>query len=191
MSHLSVWADRLGVPMLVGVNNYDHRPGGLAKYNSAVLYEPKGLAPRFYHKIHLVPFGEYVPLIKTFPWLTALTPYHGETVPSLNFGPGPAWFDVGPYRFAAAICFEDTVPQVVRRSVPSRRLTSPARRGGAGGPHHRVRRRRSAHGSLALGRPGLVSADSGRHHAPVESVPPLDLGPPGSTAPRQDQRDRP
>ena len=54
-------------------------------------------------------------MIETFPWLTAFTPYHGTHVPSLSFGRGPVWIDLGPYRLAAAICFEDTVPQVVRR----------------------------------------------------------------------------
>jgi apolipoprotein N-acyltransferase len=56
-----------------------------------------------------------VPLVVTFPWLTVLTPYRGEYVPSLAFGAGPRWLELGPYRFAAAICFEDTVPQVARR----------------------------------------------------------------------------
>ena len=68
-----------------------------------------------YHKLHLVPFGEYVPLIETFPWLTVLTPYRNGYVPSLNFGREPNSLAIGPYRIAAAICFEDTVPHVVRR----------------------------------------------------------------------------
>jgi len=113
--HLRDWSDRLGLPMLVGSITYDHSAAGLSRYNSAILFQPGGKAPQFVHKIHLVPFGEYVPLVETFPWLTALTPYHGAHVPSLGFGPGPAWLDLGPYRLAAAICFEDTVPQVVRR----------------------------------------------------------------------------
>jgi apolipoprotein N-acyltransferase len=36
-------------------------------------------------------------------------------IPSISFGAEPAWFRFGPYRLAAAICFEDTVPHVVRR----------------------------------------------------------------------------
>jgi apolipoprotein N-acyltransferase len=46
-----------------------------------------------------------------------LTPYHGPDaiIPSMSFGVEPAWFRLGRYRLAAAICFEDTVPQVVRR----------------------------------------------------------------------------
>ncbi len=109
------WADALGIPMVVGSITYDFRPGGLNRYNSAILFEPGRPSVRSYHKLHLVPFGEYVPLIATFPWLTALTPYRNGHVPSLAFGGQPDWFDVGKYRYATAICFEDTVPQVTRR----------------------------------------------------------------------------
>jgi apolipoprotein N-acyltransferase len=114
---LHMWTDQLKIPMMVGSLTYDFHRDGLSKYNSAILFQPGAAAIQSYHKLHLVPFGEYVPLIETFPWLTALTPYHGPDaiVPSLNFGRSPVWFTLGPYRLAVAICFEDTVPQVVRR----------------------------------------------------------------------------
>ena len=114
-AELQGWTDLVGVPMLVGSLTYDHRPGGLLKFNSAILFQPGSRSPQFANKMHLVPFGEYVPLIETFPWLTALTPYHGTHIPSLDRGRAPVWLTLGPYRLAAAICFEDTVPQVVRR----------------------------------------------------------------------------
>ena len=116
-SELFGWADKFNIPMMVGATTYDFRPGGLNRYNSAILVEPGRRAAKVqsYHKLHLVPFGEYVPLISTFPWLTALTPYRNGHVPSLNFGGGASWFDQDKYRYATAICFEDTVPQVTRR----------------------------------------------------------------------------
>ncbi len=113
--HLHGWTDELKVPMLVGALTYDFHPDGFAKYNAAILFEPGVTTVQSYYKIHLVPFGEYVPLVQTFPWLTALTPYRGGQVPSLAFGREPSAFHLGPYRFATAICFEDTVPQAVRR----------------------------------------------------------------------------
>jgi apolipoprotein N-acyltransferase len=114
---LHSWTDQIKVPMMVGSLTYDFHRDGLSKFNSAILFEPGIATVQSYHKLHLVPFGEYVPLIETFPWLTALTPYHGAgaVVPSLSFGRMPTWFTLGPYRLAVAICFEDTVPQVVRR----------------------------------------------------------------------------
>jgi apolipoprotein N-acyltransferase len=101
--------------MLVGSLTFDHRPSGYSRYNSALLFQPGSATVQAAFKLHLVPFGEYVPLIETFPWLTALTPYHGTHIPSLDPGTDPVWLSLGPYRVVTAICFEDTVPQVVRR----------------------------------------------------------------------------
>jgi apolipoprotein N-acyltransferase len=113
--HLHALTDSTGVPMLVGAVYYDHRPDGLSKYNSAILFEPMAKAVRFYHKIHLVPFGEYIPFLESMPWLTVFTPYRNGYVPTLNFGHEAGSLPLGSYRMAVAICFEDTVPHVVRR----------------------------------------------------------------------------
>jgi len=113
--HLRGLAAAARVPMLVGTTYYDHRPGGLRKYNSAVLFEPLVQSIQAYHKIHLVPFGEYVPFLEAFPWLTVLTPYRNGHIPSLAFGQEAKLIQLGPYQLAVAICFEDSVPHVVRR----------------------------------------------------------------------------
>ena len=111
--------------MLIGIIRYDHRipeiptgPGatGLRRFNAAILFEPNRQALGFYHKMHLVPFGEYFPLIETLPWLRALTPFRNEKPQSLNFGEAPISLPLGPYRLAVSICFEDTIPHVIRRS---------------------------------------------------------------------------
>jgi apolipoprotein N-acyltransferase len=114
-AHLHEWVNAMQIPMVVGSTTYSFQPGRLDKYNSAILFEPGKSSIQSYHKLHLVPFGEYVPLLQTFPWLVALTPYRNGHIPSLTFGGTPAWFEEGKYRYATAICFEDTVPQVTRR----------------------------------------------------------------------------
>jgi apolipoprotein N-acyltransferase len=113
--HLHALCDSVGIPMLVGALYYDHRPGGFSKYNSALLFEPTVEAIQAYHKIHLVPFGEFIPFLDTMPWLTIFTPYRNGYVPMLTFGQDPIVLSLGPYRMAIGICFEDTVPHVIRR----------------------------------------------------------------------------
>jgi apolipoprotein N-acyltransferase len=112
--NLHAWTDLVGVPMLVGSLFYDHQPRALDRYNSCILFEPKIGSIRFYHKMHLVPFGEYVPLIQSLPWLEKLTPYR-DKVPSLSFGREARILPLGSYRLAASICFEDTIPQAIGR----------------------------------------------------------------------------
>ena len=103
-----------GIPMMVGSSITEFKSTGFSRFNAAILLQ-KGSPAQIYRKLHLVPFGEYVPLLETFPWLIRLTPYRDTKVRFLDHGPGPSWFEFGPYRLAAAICFEDTLPHEVRR----------------------------------------------------------------------------
>ncbi|AMV39936.1 apolipoprotein N-acyltransferase [Planctomyces sp. SH-PL62] len=113
--YLHATTDALGVPMIVGSLRYDHGLGGLHKFNGALLYQPGSAAVQSYDKIQLVPFGEYIPLLEALPWLTVFTPYHDGYVPSLTFGRETKALDVGGHRIAVGICFEDTVPHLIRR----------------------------------------------------------------------------
>jgi apolipoprotein N-acyltransferase len=101
-----------GVPMLIGSAVTDHQPDRIHRYNTALLFQPSRPGYEFYHKMHLVPFGEFIPLIDVLPWLSALTPYR-DKIPDLSSGREPRIFEVGPYRIASVICFEDTIPQVM------------------------------------------------------------------------------
>lgn len=109
-------------------------------FNAAVLLDSGGHY-EIYHKMHLVPFGEYVPFRETFPLFAWVV---GDQVPSdflagdepivMNAVPRPVPMAVDfpplfrvshlfpalkserdPVRIAPLICFEDTVGEVVRK----------------------------------------------------------------------------
>jgi apolipoprotein N-acyltransferase len=82
-------------------------------FNGAILVRPDGSLGEIYHKIHLVPFGEYVPLRKIFPFMKWLTPIDGSFERGRDF----TVFHAGDLRFGAVICFEDTVPDLYRHFV--------------------------------------------------------------------------
>ena len=113
--YLQRWVNAIRTPMLLGAISYHYREGRLDRYNSAVLVAPDRKGVQSYHKLHLVPFGEYVPLIDMMPWLAALTPYSPDNLPNLAFGTDAVGFTLGKYTYATVICFEDTVPRVARR----------------------------------------------------------------------------
>jgi apolipoprotein N-acyltransferase len=100
------------VPFLVGAET--RRDGGefRRRYNTALLLLPDGRVAATYDKMHLVPFGEYLPLKDVFPWLIKLTPYDYDY--TVTPGTRATVFPLGRWRFAVAICFEDTVPEVPR-----------------------------------------------------------------------------
>ncbi|MDQ2868348.1 MAG: apolipoprotein N-acyltransferase [Verrucomicrobiota bacterium] len=85
-------------------------------YNAAMLFAPD--APvQLYHKIHLVPFGEYVPLRHSFPLFATIA---GDQVPEdFNFGTDYTVFQLSGdrARVAPLICFEDTVGELARQFV--------------------------------------------------------------------------
>jgi len=86
--------------------------------NSAMMFSPGGQYMGRYDKMHLVPFGEYIPLEDWFPVLAWLTPIRR----SIRAGESPVIFELpargssdAAARFGAVICYEDVVPSLVRR----------------------------------------------------------------------------
>ncbi len=81
--------------------------------NSAYLISPDSEHVSQYDKMHLVPFGEYVP----FPeWLFFIKKWVQGLA---DFSPGveAVVFEVGQARIGTAICFELIFPEIVRRFV--------------------------------------------------------------------------
>jgi apolipoprotein N-acyltransferase len=96
-------------------------------FNSAVLISPEGEVVDRYDKIHLVPFGEYVPFSNKFPILHNLVLGElGEFTPGNEFKIFEL-FKAKPRtdvrglalnsRFGVLICFEDIFSELARRFV--------------------------------------------------------------------------
>ena len=113
-----------GAPLLTGTLETERTaktrsaPEGLFFYNAAWLFSASGEAMGRYRKQHLVPFGEYIPLDKTFPFLQRLAPTGVSCSPGLEPGilhvtrAAGEVLSLGPL-----ICFEDTVPALSRAAV--------------------------------------------------------------------------
>lgn len=79
-------------------------------YNSAFLIAPgRGIVGR-YAKVHLVPFGEFVPVRRWLPFLERYKVTSHDTAS----GPGYDAIDAGRFRIGTAICFESIFPEVSR-----------------------------------------------------------------------------
>jgi len=103
------------IPLLLGVVIREDR----RYFNSAVLIEPDKRAPQRYDKLHLVPFGEYIPLKKIFRFLETVYPI-GDFTPGKDytlFSLTSKELDVSESKFSVLICFEDIFPEISRRFV--------------------------------------------------------------------------
>jgi apolipoprotein N-acyltransferase len=107
-----------GAALMIGLEAVVARKDRLRLYNSAAFIRPDlGYIGR-YDKIHRVIFGEYIPLKDIFPWLADLTPFGAGF--GIDAGDETAVFEYGQWRFVPLICFEDTVPRLVRRMAAHR-----------------------------------------------------------------------
>ena len=99
-----------GTPLLSGVMARNFSESKI--YNSAVLINNRGELKDRYDKRHLVMFGEYIPLGKTFPFLEEMAP-----MMSVEFGEEFKAYQINDFIIAPSICFETTVPHLIRRQV--------------------------------------------------------------------------
>jgi apolipoprotein N-acyltransferase len=108
------------VPFLIGNDDARKEPPHNPEddfrvdYNAALLFE-KGELKKWYRKIHLVPFTEYFPYEKQFPWI-----YRALKNADTHFwekGSEATVFSLPGFSFSTPICFEDTFGYLSREFV--------------------------------------------------------------------------
>ncbi|OLD64711.1 MAG: apolipoprotein N-acyltransferase [Acidobacteria bacterium 13_1_40CM_2_68_5] len=112
VSFLGELARTLDVDLIVGSVDYAPRAGGLRAFNAAFVIGPDGVLGASYDKVHLVPFGEYVPLGRLLFFVDRLVQGAiADFTPGERFEPLPTRAG----RAATFICYEAIFPELVRR----------------------------------------------------------------------------
>ncbi|OLC44981.1 MAG: apolipoprotein N-acyltransferase [Acidobacteria bacterium 13_1_40CM_65_14] len=106
------------VTILFGSDQVDWRVEGNKKipdkyYNSAFVVRPDGTTAGAYRKMHLVPFGEYVPLKELLFFAAPLV----EAVGPFSAGVDPTLLPVNGHPVSVAICYEVVYPNLIRQFV--------------------------------------------------------------------------
>ena len=116
---LAALVGELATPILVGSIDRADGTEPAAYFNSAFLLTERGIAER-YDKIHLVPFGEYVPL----GWLIGFVRSWAEFISEMRSGQRPTVFRVPDAvvpgvgaGFGTVICYEVVFPDLFRQFV--------------------------------------------------------------------------
>lgn len=108
---LAAVAQGTHAPLIVGgIGMEEDAEGGYRSYNSALVIGADGERAGRYDKIHLVPFGEYVPFKNLLFFAHKLTGRVGE----FNRGTERRVFRVNGHRYGVFICYEAVFADEVR-----------------------------------------------------------------------------
>jgi apolipoprotein N-acyltransferase len=99
--------------LLLGSPSYELRNGKMRNSNSAFLLSPTKKVLGKYDKMQLVPYGEYIPLKRFFPFIHKMVEGIG------NFYPGQkiSLLSLPEASFGVLICYEIIFPDLTRRFV--------------------------------------------------------------------------
>ena len=104
-------SEDIGTPILVG--SIDRREGPREQFlNSAFLLTGQGITAK-YDKIHLVPFGEYVPLASLLGFVKGWA----EFISEFGIGDTETVFPLAGAPFGTVICYEVIFPELFRGFV--------------------------------------------------------------------------
>lgn len=91
---------------IFGSTSYENSKDNTNFYNSAYLLSPEGEIKGRYDKVHLVPYGEYVPLRNVFPFIKKLTAGMGD----FSSGTGYYPLNIDKKKIGVLICYEGILP---------------------------------------------------------------------------------
>lgn len=111
---LTAEADENHADLLLGTFYHDEASG--KTYNSIVRLAQQ---PAFYHKRHLVPFGEYFPLRMLLSWMMK---YIVIPMSDLSSGEGRPLIRLDDYSIGVSICYEDAYGNEVIEALPEANL---------------------------------------------------------------------
>lgn len=126
----------IGVDLLVGSPSFRRGAQKVDYFNSAYLIDADGVFRGRYDKVHLVPFGEYVPMREYLPFLGKLVEQVGDFEPGES-GHTLAWRDT---HLGVLICYELMFPELSRMQVNQKadlliNITNDAWYGDTAAPH--------------------------------------------------------
>jgi apolipoprotein N-acyltransferase len=105
-------AQATGVAILFGSDEIE-RGSPARYYNSAFMLDTAGATAAVYRKIHLVPFGEYVPFGNVLTFVGPLV----EAVSAFSPGERITMLPVDGHMASTAICYEVVYPHLIRDGV--------------------------------------------------------------------------
>jgi apolipoprotein N-acyltransferase len=106
-----------GTPILMG-NLAEEDPEADLWYNGIFAVSPDtGIIPTYYQKRKLVPFGEYVPLRRVFPFIGKFVPLDGDFTPGDEALTIPLKIRQKTWAVGGLVCYEDIFPGLARSQV--------------------------------------------------------------------------
>ncbi len=118
--HSFTWKDTIkdfvrsiSTPLFFGTPDYEFTKGRIRYLNTALLLLPSGEIKGMYRKVHLVPFGEFIPLYDYLKFLAKLFPAAGI----FSSGTTPAPVPWNSTILAPLICYEAIFPELTRIQV--------------------------------------------------------------------------
>jgi len=129
--NINAFVQEVRIPFLIGAVSLEENH----YYNSAILISKQGKFIQRYDKLHLVPFGEYIPIKRIFSFLETIVPI-GDFIPGNEY----TVFYLEPLasypvirlaslnqqtdkptnrqrKFSVLICFEDIFPEISRQFI--------------------------------------------------------------------------